>query len=166
MIRRTYGALSLAVALVAGSNAVHAQDQAASQTPAQSQTGMIGQQVPGAATQPGMLGQDGGHEAHAQQMMQQMTQRMNAMIPQGNPDVNFAGMMAAHHQSGIEMAREYLKHGKDEKLRKMAQKMIDEQEKEIKDLQERRDANSKGEAKSGDNKKDPDDNASENKKND
>jgi uncharacterized protein (DUF305 family) len=95
------------------------------------------------------------HQAHAEQMMQDMTTQMNAMIPEGDPDVNFAVLMIEHHKSGIAMAKEYLKHGKDDKLRSKAQKMIDQQEKDNKELRERREANEKssGEAKKDTEKK-------------
>ena len=49
----------------------------------------------------------------------------------GNPDVDFANMMILHHQGAIDMAGVELESGKDPQLRKMAQKIIDDQEREI-----------------------------------
>lgn len=103
------------------------------------------------------------HEEHVKPMMQDMTKKMNEMIQQGDADANFAMMMKHHHQSGIDMAREYLKHGKDEKLRVMAEKMIAQQEKEKKELEERQQKNEKN-GSSSDNKSDKDTSADTEKK--
>ncbi len=53
----------------------------------------------------------------------------------GNADVDFARNMIAHHQGAIDMAKVELAHGKDPELCKMAQKIIDDQQKEIAELQ-------------------------------
>ena len=64
------------------------------------------------------------------------TQKMMAEMPKpvGDADKDFASMMIAHHQGAIDMAKIELRFGKDPKLRKMAEKMIKEQEKEIAEL--------------------------------
>jgi uncharacterized protein (DUF305 family) len=54
----------------------------------------------------------------------------------GNADLDFVRNMIPHHQGAIDMAKVELAHGKDGELRKMAQKIIDDQEKEIAQLQE------------------------------
>lgn len=51
--------------------------------------------------------------------------------PSGNPDRDFAAMMIAHHQGAIDMARAELQFGKDERLRRLAQGIIVEQNQEI-----------------------------------
>lgn len=64
--------------------------------------------------------------------------KMNQAMPKdssGNADVDFARMMVPHHQSAIDMADNLLRHGKDAKLRKMAEKMKKDQKKEITELQ-------------------------------
>jgi hypothetical protein len=53
----------------------------------------------------------------------------------GDADVDFARQMVAHHQADIEMARVLLDHGKDAALRRAAEKMIVERQKEIGELQ-------------------------------
>lgn len=67
-------------------------------------------------------------------MMEQQNKDMMAMAMTGNPDLDFARMMRRHHEGGIAMAEEYLRHGKDKELRAMARKMIREQKKESADL--------------------------------
>ncbi len=49
----------------------------------------------------------------------------------GNVDQDFAALMIPHHQSAIDMAKAELAHGRDTKLKEMAQQMIAAQEKEI-----------------------------------
>jgi uncharacterized protein (DUF305 family) len=51
--------------------------------------------------------------------------------PSGDPDVDFAKMMIPHHQGAIDMAKTELQYGKDPILKKMAQKIIKDQEKEV-----------------------------------
>jgi uncharacterized protein (DUF305 family) len=53
----------------------------------------------------------------------------------GNSDVDFVQEMIPHHQGAIDMAKVQLQHGKDPELRKMAQKIISDQEKEIAEMQ-------------------------------
>ena len=50
-------------------------------------------------------------------------------------DVDFARAMIPHHQGAIDMAQVALQHAKDDQIRRMAQKVIDDQTKEIKELQ-------------------------------
>ncbi len=51
----------------------------------------------------------------------------------GNADKDFALMMIPHHEAAISMANDLLAHGKNPELKKMAQKIIDDQTKEIED---------------------------------
>jgi uncharacterized protein (DUF305 family) len=54
----------------------------------------------------------------------------------GNPDVDFRVHMIPHHQGAIDMAKVALKHAKDPDTKKMAQKIIDDQEREISEMRD------------------------------
>ena len=106
-----------------------------------------------AALGTGALAQDAsGHGEHGQMQMQagaapsasaegymdamaKMNQEMSSMQMSGDPDVDFARMMIPHHQSAINMARIKLENGKDETLKALAQKVIEDQQREIDELQ-------------------------------
>ena len=51
--------------------------------------------------------------------------------PTGDADKDFVSMMLPHHQGAVDMAKIVLAHGKDPELRKLAEGVITEQEKEI-----------------------------------
>jgi uncharacterized protein (DUF305 family) len=82
----------------------------------------------------------GTHENHGAagsahgQLMQKMMDDMNAVKMTGDFDLDFANMMIPHHQSAVDMAQDYLPKGKDEKIKGMAQKIIEAQRKEIEQL--------------------------------
>lgn len=52
----------------------------------------------------------------------------------GDAGRDFAMTMRSHHQGAVSMARAELEHGKDPELKKMARKMVGDQEKEIRGL--------------------------------
>jgi hypothetical protein len=54
-----------------------------------------------------------------------------AIQPTGDIDADFAAMMIPHHQGAIDMAVAYLRYGKNEQLRRIAQEIIVEQQQEI-----------------------------------
>lgn len=64
---------------------------------------------------------------------QAMTQMMNAMsiAPLGDVDQDFVASMVPHHQGAIDMAQAELRYGHNEKLRRIAQEIIVEQQQEI-----------------------------------
>lgn len=68
------------------------------------------------------------------QIMDGMMQNMKSMQTTGNPDNDFAAMMKAHHLSAVEMIELELAQGGDPAMKQMAQKMLDEQQKEIAEL--------------------------------
>ncbi len=84
------------------------------------------------------------HTAHTQQegsgnnamkdmhdAMNNMMQKMQSMKATGDADYDFAMMMKHHHEGAIDMAKAEVGGGTDAQLKQMAQKMIDDQQKEI-----------------------------------
>jgi uncharacterized protein (DUF305 family) len=66
--------------------------------------------------------------------MTKMMQKMKSMQMTGNPDHDFAMMMAEHHQGSIDMSQIIVKDGKDEKIKILAQSILDKQPQEQKQL--------------------------------
>lgn len=67
-------------------------------------------------------------------MMQSMMDNMKTIQSTGNPDNDFAVMMKAHHMGAIEMAQMAVAKSIDPQIKQMAQKMIDDQQKEVADF--------------------------------
>lgn len=65
------------------------------------------------------------------QAMISMNTAMSSTPMTGNPDVDFAVMMIAHHQGAIDMAKVELRYGTDSRLRRLAQEIIVTQQSEI-----------------------------------
>ncbi len=66
------------------------------------------------------------------QMKTSMTHMMSNMpTPVADADMNFNMLMTVHHQSAMDMAEAELAHGKDTKLKELAQQMVNAQKKEI-----------------------------------
>ena len=59
------------------------------------------------------------HKMH--QHMVQSSEKAKSMNMSGDVDKDFAKMMADHHRSGIEMAQMYVKHGKSDDLKELAE---------------------------------------------
>jgi uncharacterized protein (DUF305 family) len=79
----------------------------------------------------------GGMAHGSQQMHESMMagmQKMQGMRPTGDTDKDFAMMMRMHHQQAVDMAKAEVQHGKSPELKAMAQKMINDQQKEIRQL--------------------------------
>jgi len=74
----------------------------------------------------------GGHDM--MKTMDEMHQKMSSMPMTGDHDHDFAMMMRSHHQAGVDMARAELEKGKDANLKQMAKKIVSDQTKEIKKL--------------------------------
>ena len=51
--------------------------------------------------------------------------------PSGDVDKDFVAMMVPHHQGAIDMAQIYLRYGRNEQLRRLAQEIIVTQQQEI-----------------------------------
>ncbi|MBM1171562.1 copper-binding protein [Microvirga arabica] len=77
-----------------------------------------------------------GAPAAYERVREVMDDRFKDMKLAGNPDRDFAALLIAHHEDLIFLARTQLEHGADEQLRRVAQKIIDEQQKQIAELKE------------------------------
>lgn len=66
--------------------------------------------------------------------MNNMMKEMHALPMKGNVDLDFASMLRLHHRGAIDMSRIEVQQGKDAVMKKMAQKIIDKQSKEISQL--------------------------------
>lgn len=75
--------------------------------------------------------QHSGHEMSMGQAMHESMVRMDKMQATGDVDLDFVVMMREHHQGAVDMSEIYLKIGKDPEIRKMAEKIIADQKKEI-----------------------------------
>lgn len=88
--------------------------------------------TPGAASAPAGAMPHGAKQMH--EAMRAGMQKMQAMQPSGDTDRDFAMMMRMHHQQAVDMAQVQLQHGKSDELKAMARKMIQDQQKEIAQL--------------------------------
>lgn len=64
-------------------------------------------------------------------IMHQMMSKMDTMQKTNDPEIDFARMMKMHHQGAIDMANLELQQGKNDSMKKTAQKIITEQQAEI-----------------------------------
>jgi uncharacterized protein (DUF305 family) len=122
----TDGRLSLALAVVAATMAFGAYAQTGHQGGHAEMQGAMQAMMPNSKDSPATQGYKSAH--------------MNMMVNSpkeftGDADLDFARQMIAHHRGGIEMAKVELQHGKDPKMRAAAQKIVDDQQKDIADLQ-------------------------------
>ena len=80
----------------------------------------------------------GGHMSDATKGYMRAIVEMHPPMVQGamaqDPDVAFNCSMIAHHKGAIAMAKIQLQYGKDDEAKKMAQKTIDEQSKEVDEM--------------------------------
>jgi uncharacterized protein (DUF305 family) len=69
-------------------------------------------------------------------IMHQMNSKIDAATMNGDVDHDFAEMMIVHHQAAIDMAKQELDSGKDATLKNLADKIIEDQTREINQLQQ------------------------------
>jgi len=74
-------------------------------------------------------------DMEAMEAMERMDRNADLEVLTGDPDHDFAILMIDHHQSAMDISQSLLHHGHHEDLKEMAKKMIEDQSKEIKDLQ-------------------------------
>lgn len=84
--------------------------------------------------QPIQAGNTGSHN-ELMETMKSMMNQMHYMQMTGDIDKDFATMMIIHHAAAIKMAKEELSHGKQAGLKKIAEKMIKDQNKDINEFQ-------------------------------
>lgn len=70
-------------------------------------------------------------EGELQKSMSVNMDKMKSMQMSGDADKDFAMMMSTHHEHGISMSKMELKNGMSDKLKQMAKKSIDDQQKDI-----------------------------------
>ena len=77
-------------------------------------------------------------DAHAHGEMTETMDKMMKLMGEskmtGNVDKDFAMMMIPHHEAAVTMSGDELSHGKNLELKKMAQKILEDQTKEVADL--------------------------------
>ena len=77
-----------------------------------------------------------GNDKFHHEVMQKMNSMSMDMDHTGGMDQQFVSMMIPHHQQAIDMAQIYLKHGKAQELKSLANKVISAQQKEIKEMKD------------------------------
>lgn len=75
------------------------------------------------------------NRGYMEAMNKQMPAMMQGMVA-SDADVAFVCAMIPHHQSAVDMARVVLRYGDNPEAKKMAEKVVKDQEKEIEDLNE------------------------------
>lgn len=118
-----------AIVLIAGTSAAFAQTAADKSAPAVTQPSSMDKK---GSMMPGMPGMAAGADMHGSMMG--MMKNMESMKMSGDTDRDFATMMKVHHQGAIDMAQMELQSGKDAKMRAMAKRIIEAQQKEIKEF--------------------------------
>jgi Cu/Ag efflux protein CusF len=77
-----------------------------------------------------------GAAAAFERVREVMTSRFKDTKLAGDPDKDFAALLIAHHEDLIFLAKTQLEHGGDRQLRQLAQKILDEQQKQISEVKE------------------------------
>ena len=79
-------------------------------------------------------GHAAGEHNELMETMNKMMDNMKGTKMSGNADKDFVMMMIPHHESAVTMSEDELSHGKNLELKKLAQKIMEEQNKEIKEF--------------------------------
>ena len=81
-------------------------------------------------------GHAAGEHNELMETMNKMMDEMKAMKMTGDADKDFVMMMIPHHQSAVDMAENEISHGKNYDLKKLSQKIVADQNSEIKEFQD------------------------------
>jgi uncharacterized protein (DUF305 family) len=73
-------------------------------------------------------------EGELQKSMSENMDKMKSMQMSGDTDKDFAMVMSTHHEHGVSMSKMELTYGMSDKLKQMARKSIDDQQKDIAEL--------------------------------
>lgn len=68
------------------------------------------------------------------QSMETMNKAMMSQPMTGDADHDFASMMRSHHQAAVDMAKVEIQYGRNPEMKKMAEKVVADQSREIKQL--------------------------------
>jgi uncharacterized protein (DUF305 family) len=102
------------------------------------QGGMMGGMMGGMAQQQHAAGAAG--QSEASKAYAAAAERMHGPMMEGvaasDPDAAFVRGMIPHHQAAIDMAKVVLQFGKDEQVKKLAEAVVREQQREIGEMQE------------------------------
>lgn len=91
-------------------------------------------QANGTSTQTGTIDTTAMAGQSMMSLMHANMDQMKAIPSTGNPDNDFAALMKVHHMGALEMAQLELAKGADPQLKQMAQKMLNDQQREIAEL--------------------------------
>lgn len=78
---------------------------------------------------------EGGDHNELSEDMNTMVDKMKGITLGGDANKDYAALMIAHHQNAVKLSENELSHGHHAELKKMAKKMIDDDNREIKELQ-------------------------------
>lgn len=78
---------------------------------------------------------DAGNHNELSENMNAMMDKMKTITMQGDINKDYAMLMIAHHQNAVKLSENELSHGHHAELKKMAKKMIDDDNREITELQ-------------------------------
>ncbi len=81
-------------------------------------------------------GHAAGEHNELMETMTKMMDEMKAMKMTGDADKDFVMMMIPDHQSAVDMAENEISHGKNYDLKKLSQKIVADQNREIKEFQD------------------------------
>lgn len=123
---------------LAGSMLLLACNNSSNQTTTADSTGTSASPVTGApATPPATTSADTAKGSDPwKQPMDDMMSQMHSIQKTGDFDIDFANMMAAHHQGAIRMSEVESAQGKDEKMKSKAQEILTKQKEEQQKLQD------------------------------